>query len=50
MRTVLVGACAVALAAMLAGFVGKGGIVGAVASRVKGCPAAGEGSGSGEDA
>ena len=50
MRTVLVGACAVALAAMLAGFVGKGALVGAGASRVNGCPSAGEGSGSGQDA
>lgn len=50
MRTVLIGACAVALAAMLAGLVGKGALVGAGASRVNGCPSAGEGSGSGQDA
>lgn len=50
MRTVLIGACALALAAMLAGFVGKGALVGAGASRVNGCPSAGEGSGSGQDA
>lgn len=49
-RTVLIGACALALAAMLAGFVGKGALVGAGASRVNGCPSAGEGSGSGQDA
>lgn len=49
-RTVLIGACSLALAAMLAGFVGKGALVGAGASRVNGCPSAGEGSGSGQDA
>lgn len=49
-RTVLIGACALALAAMLAGFVGKGALVGAGASRVNGCPSAGAGSGSGQDA